>query len=104
MEVKLKPLVFISHIHSEAEGAIWIKESINELLLGGIDFFVSSDRGTIVGGDRWLEKIEGALKNATIVLVLCSKTSILRPWVNFEAGDLDGKQTGYPYLSQWTFA
>jgi hypothetical protein len=86
MEDILKPLVFISHIHSESEVAIWIKESINKLLLGGIDFFVSSDRSTIVGGDRWLEKIESSLKNASIVLILCSKISILRPWVNFEAG------------------
>lgn len=82
----MKPLVFISHINSESEVAIWIKESMNKLLLGGVDFFVSSDRSAIVGGDRWLNKIESALKDASIVLVLCSKISILRPWINFEAG------------------
>lgn len=82
----MKPIVFISHVHSESELAIWIKETIGSILLGGLSFFVSSDRSTIVGGDKWLDKIENALKDASIVLVLCSNYSILRPWINFEAG------------------
>lgn len=82
----MKPTVFISHIHSEANIAIWLKETISKALLGGINFFVSSDRVAIVGGDRWLNKIEEALKEAPIVLVLCSEQSIYRPWINFEAG------------------
>lgn len=86
MEGKLKPIVFISHVHSASELAIWIKETIGSILLGGLRFFVSSDRGTIVGGDKWLDKIESALKESSIVLVLCSKYSIFRPWINFEAG------------------
>ena len=86
MEDQLKPIVFISHIHSESELAIWIKETIGSILLGGLRFFVSSDRSAIVGGDKWLDKIESALKESSIVLVLCSKSSILRPWINFEAG------------------
>ena len=82
----MKPIVFISHVHSESELAIWIKESIGNILIGGLSFFVSSDRSAIVGGDKWLDKIESALKDASIVLVLCSNYSILRPWINFEAG------------------
>jgi len=72
--------------NDEAAVAIWLKDSISKLLLGGVEFFVSSDRVAIVGGDRWLNKIEDALKNAQAVLVLCSARSVLRPWVNFEAG------------------
>ncbi len=86
VEDQLKPIVFISHVHNESNIAIWIKETIGSILLGGLDFFVSSDRSTIVGGDKWLDKIESALKEASIVLVLCSDYSILRPWINFEAG------------------
>ena len=82
----MKPLVFISHVHNESELAIWIKETIGNILIGGLSFFVSSDRSAIVGGDKWLDKIESALKDASIVLVLCSNYSILRPWINFEAG------------------
>jgi hypothetical protein len=82
----LKPTVFISHISEEAEVAIWMKGSISKLLLGNVQFFVSSDRAAIIGGDRWLNKIEDALRDAPIVLVLCSPRSVQRPWVNFEAG------------------
>ena len=82
----MKPIVFISHIHDEAQVAIWLEKSISKLLLGGVEFFVSSDRQAIVGGDRWLDKIENALKNASVLLFLCSKRSVLRPCVNFEAG------------------
>jgi hypothetical protein len=82
----MKPTVFISHVHSEADIAIWLKETISKLLLGGINFFVSSDRVAILGGDRWLNKIEDALRDAPIVLVLCSDQSVHRPWINFEAG------------------
>lgn len=82
----MKPIVFISHVHSASELAIWIKETIGSILLGGLRFFVSSDRSAIVGGDKWLDKIESALKDSTIVLVLCNKYSISRPWINFEAG------------------
>jgi hypoxanthine phosphoribosyltransferase len=82
----MKPIVFVSHIHDEAPIAIWLKQSISRLLLGGIDIFVSSDRCAISGGDRWLDKIEGALRDAPVVLVLCSAQSVGSPWVNFEAG------------------
>lgn len=82
----MKPIVFISHIHSESKLAVWLEEKISDLLLGAINFFVSSDKTSIVGGDKWLLKIEEALKNASVVLVICSKESVVRPWINFEAG------------------
>ena len=82
----VKPVVFTSHIHDEADEAKWLKDSISRLLLGGIEFFVSSDKTAIIGGDRWLNKIEEALKKSAVVLVLCSEKSVLRPWINFEAG------------------
>lgn len=84
--IDLKPLVFISHIHTEADVAIWLKDQLTQLLLGGVEFFVSSDKTSIVAGDRWLRNIEDGVKNATVVIVLCSARSIERPWINFEAG------------------
>ena len=78
--------VFISHIASESEIAVWIKKEIGGLLRGAVEFFVSSDGEHIVGGDKWLEKILAALKESPTVLVLCSEESVRRPWVNFEAG------------------
>ncbi len=82
----MKPLVFISHTDSESEVAIWLEDQISDLLLGAIDFFVSSDHSTIIGGDNWIKKIEEALNECSVCLVLCSEQSVHRPWINFEAG------------------
>ncbi len=82
----MKPLIFISHIHEHRHLGTAIKDEIATLLLNGVDFFVSSDRVSIVGGDRWLDQVEGALNTAAIVLVVCTPESVHRPWVNFEAG------------------
>jgi hypothetical protein len=82
----VKPLVFVSHTHEDDRLATALKDSISELLLDGVEFFVSSDRMSIIGGDRWLEKIESGLLRSSIVVVLCTPESVKRPWVNFEAG------------------
>ena len=81
-----KPLIFISHIHEHGKLSSVLTDEIARLLLGGVGFFVSSDRVSITGGDKWLDKVETALKNAAIVMVICTKESVHRPWVNFEAG------------------
>jgi TIR domain len=81
-----KPIVFISHITEEAKLANLIKDKIEMDFLGMIEIFVSSDGESIAAGARWLETISDALKNAGIMIVLCSHNSIGRPWINFEAG------------------
>jgi hypothetical protein len=81
-----KPLIFISHIHEEAELANALKARLSHMLLGGVNFFASSDRESIRGGDDWLIKIKDAISNACIVIVLVSPRSINRTWINFEAG------------------
>lgn len=81
-----KKLVFISHITEEKEIAIAFKELIESSFLGMIDVFVSSDEGSIQMGQKWLEQISNGLQTCVIEIVLCSPKSILRPWINFEAG------------------
>ena len=51
-----------------------------------IDIFVSSDTASITAGSNWLDSIDTALRNASTEIVICSKVSITRPWINFEAG------------------
>ncbi len=82
----IKPLVFISHITEEKEIAIAFKELIESSFLGMLDVFVSSDEDSIHMGQKWLDRISNGLKTCTIEIVLCSPKSILRPWINFEAG------------------
>ena len=51
-----------------------------------LDVFVSSDEDSIHMGQKWLDRISNGLKTCAIEIVLCSPKSILRPWINFEAG------------------
>ncbi|MCU4825544.1 hypothetical protein COL01_06600 [Bacillus thuringiensis] len=81
-----KPKIFISHITEEKELANILKEEISTAFLGLPEIFVSSDSESISIGTRWLDEIDGALKNAQIILLLCSQNSVRRPWINFEAG------------------
>ncbi len=83
---KPKPKVFISHITEEAKLAEVFKRHILKDFLGLVDVFVSSDSTSIPAGRKWLNEIENALKVAKIEFILCSKESVKRPWINFEAG------------------
>jgi hypothetical protein len=76
--------VFISHAATDSEVAAAIQEWIRQTFSGGIEVFVSSR--SITPGDDWRARIEDALKNANIVLVICTQHSLSRPWVGFEAG------------------
>ena len=78
--------IFISHIHQESSLAIVLNEWIESTFLGTIDVFVSSDGDDIPAGSLWLDKIDNALNNSNLTVILCSKQSIIRPWINFEAG------------------
>jgi len=78
--------VFISHVSTETDVAQYLKQRLDRDFLGLLDIFVSSDRQTIAAGAKWLEEVEKALKSADLQIVLCSKESVGRPWVNFEAG------------------
>lgn len=77
---------FVSHISEEAEIAALMKRSLEEDFLGLVKFFTSSDMGSIIGGDFWLTAVENAMNEAAGVIVLCSRASIQRPWVQFEVG------------------
>ena len=78
--------LFISHISDESEIAQWLKGRLRNDFRGALEVFVSSDRPTIEAGSRWLDEVEQALTVADLQVVLCSPASVVRPWVNFEAG------------------
>ena len=48
--------------------------------------FVSSDLVSIQAGDEWYNKIMEALGATDVFIVVCSPTSLERPWVNLETG------------------
>ncbi|MGE5239319.1 MAG: toll/interleukin-1 receptor domain-containing protein [Chloroflexota bacterium] len=78
--------VFISHISEEAAIARVLKDWIESSFAGQCDVFVSSDKDDIPAGSRWLEDIDGAVASASALIVLCSPSSLSRPWIIFETG------------------
>jgi TIR domain len=77
---------FVSHITEEAPVAFRIKGALTQDFLGLLDVFVSSDTEGIGAGEDWLGAVDQALRESSVVLILCSPASIRRPWINFEAG------------------
>jgi hypothetical protein len=80
------PTIFISHVSEEKELALILKRHLAADFAGRVKVFVSSDMESILTGDDWLESVKRALDEASLELILCSRISISRPWVNFEAG------------------
>jgi len=78
--------VFLSHINEEAQIAQSLKGWIESTFQGNVEVFVSSDKGSLPPGKKWLDVISENLAEADMLLVLCSSESIVRPWVNFETG------------------
>ncbi|MBJ6724943.1 toll/interleukin-1 receptor domain-containing protein [Geomesophilobacter sediminis] len=78
--------IFISHITEEKALAMTLKDWIESTFTGNCEVFVSSDSKSIQLGDRWLDKITESLVGAQLLFILCSPSSVARPWINFEAG------------------
>lgn len=79
--------IFISHIHEEAALGNVLKEWIEDAFRAhGLKAFLSSDKGDLPAGRKWLDVIDEALQRADMVISLISPTSITRPWINIELG------------------
>jgi TIR domain len=75
--------IFISHVHEEAEIAQAVLRFLRAFKL---DAFLSTDPLQINPGERWFDRIASELTEAKVVLLLLSRQSVNRPWINFEAG------------------
>jgi hypothetical protein len=78
--------IFISFIHEEGKYAEAVQAFITQILGTEAKPFLSSDQMQVYAGEKWLERIMDELKTAKIVILMLSKKSVQRPWVNFEAG------------------
>lgn len=81
-----KHRIFISHISEETQLAKAFRDQLLTEFPEDLEVFVSSDRKSIEVGKEWLQEVKDALREASILLVMCSVNSIGKPWVNFEAG------------------
>lgn len=81
-----KSVFFISHVTEEAELALTIQEWIESTFSPTCRVFVSASARDLPPGSAWLDEIRGALAESAALFVICSNSSISRPWINFEAG------------------
>jgi hypothetical protein len=86
MDFQKNNLIFISHITEDKDLAISLQELLRQTFKSNINIFVSSDLDSITFGSTWFNAIIDALKKCDVAIVFCNKTSISRPWINFEAG------------------
>jgi hypothetical protein len=86
VSISTKPLVFISHMHQDAEVAMLIEQTVTNVLLGAIDVFNTSGRASLNPGDPWRDRIVDRLQNCVAALVVATPESVRSPWVNFESG------------------
>jgi hypothetical protein len=91
-----KPQVFVSHAQEDADFANALRTWLDDAVLGGVAFFVSSDRGSIPLGSEWASRIRTALTHSNLMLVLVSPASAERRWLHFEAGA--GYSRGIPVV------
>lgn len=82
--------IFISHIVAEAPVAIALKAVLLDAFGEQVKVFVASDGQSIGGGQEWWQRIREEVKEADVTLILLSSMSVVRPWVNYEAGIADG--------------
>jgi hypothetical protein len=78
--------VFISFIHEEEEIAKAVQRFLKDKFSNEHDIFLSSDKWQVFAGEIWLDRIRSELISAKVVILLLSRTSVARSWVNFEAG------------------
>lgn len=84
--------IFISFIHEEEPIAKAIQDYLEALVPEATAFF-SADQWQVFAGEDWFKKICDSLMASKVVILLLSPESVVRPWVNFEAGAawLNGK-------------
>ena len=78
--------VFISHIADEAPVADALKAYLVRCFGASLPVFVSSDYNSIATGKEWYRAIIGGIRAAGVVVVLLSRYSVDRRWINFESG------------------
>jgi len=78
--------VFLSYRSVEARFADILKEHLLQDFIGLVKIFIASDTTSIPAGTRWFGEVIEGLRQSHLHIVICSKYSVSRPWINYEAG------------------
>ena len=78
--------IFISHATEDATVAARLRMRMTEDFLDQLTVFLSSEPESIAMGNQWFSSVNEAIRNSSIILVLCTPIAIERPWINFDVG------------------
>ena len=86
-KINSKPILFVSHVHEDAEIAKKIQQWLNDKLAKSINVFVSSDKKeSMPGGTSWWDEIRSNLTKSQLLVAIITKRSKNRSWIYFEVG------------------
>jgi len=77
--------IFISHAVANKNIARSLAEAL-EATKEKVTTFLASRPGDIRADEDWLDGIKRALQEADAYIIILTPESVLRPWINFEAG------------------
>lgn len=78
--------VFLSYRSVEARFADVLKVHLIRDFIGLVDVFLASDTTSVAAGKRWFEEVVEGLRRSQLHIVICSKGSVGRAWINYEVG------------------
>ena len=81
-----KPVIFFSHSSKDRDIILPLKDKLGKITSGTVDIFMSTDGQSIPFGSNWIHKVEEGLKEARIMFVFVTETSLSSGWIYFEAG------------------
>jgi hypothetical protein len=84
--VAKKPMVFVSHVHEDADWAKPVQTWLNDNLNSALEFFNAADPWSLKPGDDWPTTVFRALRRSALMLSFMSPSSLDRRWLLFEAG------------------
>ena len=73
--------IFISYSYKDE---IWVSDFVSSLKESGVETWF--DIHELTPGDRWEEKLQQALRESSIIVVIISENSFKSPWTFFELG------------------
>jgi hypothetical protein len=78
--------IFISRIEEHKDIADKLKIFLLNAFPENLDVFVASDPDSITFSQDWFDTIKLGIRNCDFMIILCTPDSVIRPWINFEAG------------------
>lgn len=78
--------IFLSYRTVESRFAFKLKEILVRDFIGMVEVFLASDTTSIPVGSHWLGEINDGLRRSHFQIIICSKESVLCPWINYEVG------------------